>query len=265
MIIEKDDAYKFIFDNDSGLQNAFESITERDRLQIKLMKKRKTIQSMPFLKPIVVRRSDFQVVEEEQAPFNRKDSGISFEQDLRQFHEKQKRKLPALSNIVTTQQSDNYWAKTSLPSPPTNHRYVKLPGLSSFMFSHPMEKQQSQLAPIYNPNNFYYSATPLSPPLSARSPVAASLPTTASTTTCNKMKRPRGRSVPQQSQFICEHVVDPATGKTCNQAFRRSYDLSRHQSIHLKNRPLCSCRTCGKKFTRLDALRRHERIQGHNK
>jgi hypothetical protein len=261
MIIEKNDAYKYIFDNDSGLQNAFESITEHDRLQIKLMKKRKTIHTPPvsYLKPIVARRSSVGV-EDKQTSFNRKDSGISFEQDMHQFYEHQKRKLPTLSNIVASQESDSHWKRTnSLPSPTNAH--IKLPGLSSFIFGRPT---QQQLAPIYNTNNTncFYTTTPLSPPLSACSPVVASLP---SACTGHKTKRPRGRSVPQQSQFICEHVTDPATGKTCGQAFRRSYDLSRHQSIHLKNRPLCACRTCGKKFTRLDALRRHERIQGHNK
>ncbi|KAI8874719.1 hypothetical protein K501DRAFT_199008, partial [Backusella circina FSU 941] len=64
--------------------------------------------------------------------------------------------------------------------------------------------------------------------------------------------------------FICEYVVDPSTEKICCQTFQRSYDLSRHQNIHLKNRPFCQCHQCGKKFTRLDALRRHERIQGHS-
>lgn len=60
--------------------------------------------------------------------------------------------------------------------------------------------------------------------------------------------------------FLCEQVTQ---GKRCGQTFRRSYDLSRHQTIHLVNRPFCYCQQCGKKFTRMDALRRHERVQGH--
>lgn len=63
--------------------------------------------------------------------------------------------------------------------------------------------------------------------------------------------------------FLCQEVVDRSTGRICGQTFRRSYDLSRHQTIHLKNRPFCYCTHCGKKFTRMDALRRHERVQGH--
>ncbi|KAG0735807.1 hypothetical protein G6F62_010827 [Rhizopus arrhizus] len=70
--------------------------------------------------------------------------------------------------------------------------------------------------------------------------------------------------LPNETPFTCQHVMDPATGRVCRQAFRRSYDLSRHQMIHLKNRPFFYCSDCDRKFTRLDALRRHERIQGHS-
>ncbi|KAI7856166.1 hypothetical protein BDC45DRAFT_504485, partial [Circinella umbellata] len=67
----------------------------------------------------------------------------------------------------------------------------------------------------------------------------------------------------QQQLFVCEKMVDDI-GRMCGQTFRRSYDLSRHQAIHLRNRPYCYCAQCGKKFTRMDALRRHERVQGHS-
>ncbi|KAI8970836.1 hypothetical protein BDB01DRAFT_855135 [Pilobolus umbonatus] len=62
--------------------------------------------------------------------------------------------------------------------------------------------------------------------------------------------------------YLCEHIL--SNGRTCGQTFRRSYDLSRHQTIHLENRPFCYCHKCGKKFTRMDALRRHEKAQRHS-
>ncbi|KAI8085077.1 uncharacterized protein BX664DRAFT_387715 [Halteromyces radiatus] len=62
--------------------------------------------------------------------------------------------------------------------------------------------------------------------------------------------------------YHCTHVN--ANGKSCGQTFQRPYDLSRHQTIHLKNRPFVYCQQCGKRFTRVDALRRHERVQGHH-
>ncbi|KAI7900331.1 uncharacterized protein BX663DRAFT_518293 [Cokeromyces recurvatus] len=68
-------------------------------------------------------------------------------------------------------------------------------------------------------------------------------------------------NVQQTAIYQCDHIAE--SGKVCGQTFRRSYDLSRHQTIHLKNRPFCYCDKCGKKFTRMDALRRHERVQGH--
>ncbi|SAM08817.1 hypothetical protein [Absidia glauca] len=67
---------------------------------------------------------------------------------------------------------------------------------------------------------------------------------------------------PLQHHFVCDHMT--ARGHICGQTFRRSYDLSRHQTIHLKNRPFCTCQQCGKKFTRTDALQRHQRVQGHH-
>lgn len=171
----------------------------------------------------------------------RKDSGISSEQDLIKFNttynnNNNKRRLPALSNIITA--PPVHWSPAAITA--NNSSSTKLPSLSYVLDS-------PQLAPIH---------------MSPLSPVSASAsPSCSLTAPTIYKKRTRGGSVPHQTQFICEHI--DSTGKTCCQAFRRSYDLSRHQSIHMKNRPLCYCRACGKKFTRLDALRRHERIQGH--
>ncbi|ORE04247.1 hypothetical protein BCV72DRAFT_307524 [Rhizopus microsporus var. microsporus] len=75
---------------------------------------------------------------------------------------------------------------------------------------------------------------------------------------------PRKKKTHIPSPFVCKHIIDPVTGTICHQSFRRSYDLSRHQMIHLKYRPLFHCTHCDRKFTRLDALRRHERIQKHS-
>lgn len=198
----------------------------------------------------------------------RKDSGISLEQEMKEFKKeephKSSRKLPALSHIITTE----LWNTSSLPSPPTppqhvsfytNKSPIKLPGLSTIIDpNHHNQYQQKQLAPIHAYHPVRFDPKPLSPPLSA----SPSSPYQTSVTKTTKRTRSSNNLHP--SQFICEHIIDTITGKTCCQAFRRSYDLSRHQTIHLKNRPLCYCHDCGKKFTRLDALRRHERIQGHN-
>lgn len=207
-----------------------------------------TCSNVPLVKPIFTTRPANYTEEECYKP--RKDSGISLDEEIEQF-KKTSRKLPALSNIITTQ----LWSTNSLPSPPphySNKSPIKLPGLSSIIIDH-SHNSQKQLAPIHPYRPARFDQKPLSPPLSAPS----------SPTNKVNHKRTRG-GTSHPSQFICEHVIDTITGKTCCQAFRRSYDLSRHQTIHLKNRPLCYCHDCGKKFTRLDALRRHERIQGHH-
>lgn len=201
----------------------------------------------PFhiIKPIVIRMNPVETslssLPSPSSPFPiQKDSGISFEQDLVKFNTtySNKRKLPTLSNIITS--PPIHWSPAV-----SNYR---LPSLSYLLDS-------PQLAPIHMP--------PLSPVSASASPYSSHTAASTAATTCTMTykKRTRGGSVPHQTQFICEHV--DSNGKACCQAFRRSYDLSRHQSIHMKNRPLCYCRACGKKFTRLDALRRHERIQGH--
>ncbi|OBZ91796.1 Zinc finger protein rsv2 [Choanephora cucurbitarum] len=196
MVIEKNDSCCFRVHNDADLRQVFESITEKDQLEIRLKERR----IVPLIKPTVIRARSAQKV------LIRKDSGISLEDH----------KLPPLTH--------------SLPSVS-----VQLPSISSFLMADP------QCAPsILSPNPSSHSSH-------------------------RKHRRTRGHNVPHQVQqpYMCHHI-DSNTGKMCCQAFRRSYDLSRHQSIHLKNRPLCRCHTCGKKFTRLDALRRHQRIQGHH-
>lgn len=232
-----------------------------------------------MVKPIFTRRPS--AIEEDEQMYcpTRKDSGISLEQEMEELRKEEEpdraRQLPALSHIITTE----LWSSNSLPSPPTHSSSssfyinskspIKLPGLSSIIIDHNNNHyQQKQLAPIHAYHPVRFDQKPLSPPLSASSPSSPYSNNVHSNHTLlptkNKLshKRTRG-STSHQSQFICEHVIDTLTGKTCCQAFRRSYDLSRHQTIHLKNRPLCYCHDCGKKFTRLDALRRHERIQGH--
>lgn len=249
---------------------------------------------VPLVKPVFTRRPSYYMnSEEHHFKQERKDSGIFLEQELEELHNKDKketsikmsRKLPELSKIITTPPlwfgcSNNF----SLPSLPqsgfhsgkaspeeafNNYKSpIKLPGLSYLMMYQTFQcLQKQQLPPItthHHPSSSVFSSKPLSPPLSVSSFSSPSPPSPVlrkSNKACNK--RTRG-GTSNQSQFICQYVIDTATGKKCCQAFCRSYDLYRHQSMHLKNRPLCYCHECGKKFTRLDALRRHERIQGHN-
>ncbi|GAA5810130.1 hypothetical protein MFLAVUS_003549 [Mucor flavus] len=267
MVIEKDQIFKYKFKDDIGLQNAFSSITDQDVLEIKMIRE-VYHDNVPLVKPVFTKRPTSYTEEEDQMYLpSRKDSGISLEQEMEELKKEEpnkSRKLPALSHIITTE----LWNTSSLPSPPTPQHVsfytkspIKLPGLSSIIDpNHHNQYQQKQLAPIHAYHHpVRFDQKPLSPPLSAspRSPYHSQPLVTA------KTKRSRTSSA-HPSQFICEHIIDTITGKTCCQAFRRSYDLSRHQTIHLKNRPLCYCHDCGKKFTRLDALRRHERIQGHN-
>lgn len=43
MVIEKDNVFKYKFKDDLGLQHAFKSITDKDKLEIKLMRQGKYI------------------------------------------------------------------------------------------------------------------------------------------------------------------------------------------------------------------------------
>ncbi|CAO3588125.1 unnamed protein product [Absidia cylindrospora] len=173
----------------------------------------------------------------------------------------------------TAPSSPSYSRRASNLSP----TIIKLPALLSITSSTPLESNPShhlpKLAPLQQSTRpqIYHLPGISSPRPSAmlRTPSAGSGPISSSSTPheSHSIQYYQHRQSSQQKhtgQFLCEHVVNSSSGRICGQTFRRSYDLSRHQTIHLKNRPFCYCDQCGKKFTRMDALRRHERVQGHN-
>ena len=130
---------------------------------------------------------------------------------------------------------------------------IKLPGLSAIMTERNdiNEENRQHLAPI---QSFYLNSNDLLPVNISTSPFLLFSPPTK-----NEIVKHASR----ESLFLCRQIMDTKSKSLCSRAFRRSYDLSRHQKVHLKNRPLYSCQFCHKKFTRLDALKRHERVQGH--
>lgn len=200
---------------------------------------------LKIVKPIFTRRASIlSDVEEVDYQTVRRDSGISRDDDFEKLGEQQvsSQILPVLSPIDTARSSPIH-TNNSKP------KYtINLPRLSSIITDQSYSHKQAP--PILSP-----------PPLFLLDKNCIVPPSPSNKNTRHKAARSSSTSC--QSQFICRHVIDQAIGKLCYQSFRRSYDLSRHQTIHLKNRPLCYCQQCNKKFTRLDALRRHERIQGH--
>ncbi|KAJ2958703.1 hypothetical protein NQZ79_g5755 [Umbelopsis isabellina] len=167
--------------------------------------------------------------------------------------------------------------KLSLSGPdrtPTSPYTITLPGITS-LTSDADQNSSPLLAPInsQSPREKFGPPTPSTSGSESTSSTASPSPTMSVALRMSQKRATRSDKGGHHQRrvgnpeyggdFLCQEIVDQSTGRICGQTFRRSYDLSRHQTIHLKNRPFCYCTHCGKKFTRMDALRRHERVQGH--
>ncbi|OAD77289.1 C2H2-type zinc finger transcription factor [Phycomyces blakesleeanus NRRL 1555(-)] len=256
-------------------------------------------EQVPIIKPTVL-RWDPSCDSFNGANADRKDSGVSIEESggTRKKRVQSadpilfRRTLPDLSFPPQTRRLSSSFhpldpqKPLTAPSSPDYSRTITLPAISSLTSA--VDPTYSHLAPILPPPAIYNfhqhqhhhqhqhqqnkqisqssRSTSTSTSMSTSPPLSVALvPTTPPPISSQQLTLPRHNlRYASPGQFVCEHPMG-VSGRVCGQTFRRSYDLSRHQTIHLKNRPLCRCHYCGKKFTRMDALRRHERVQGHTK
>ncbi|KAI8341748.1 hypothetical protein BC941DRAFT_466646 [Chlamydoabsidia padenii] len=169
----------------------------------------------------------------------RKDSGVLLDEPVKKkprVLESIERSFSASPCMNAIYPQEKCHRPSTAPSSPIN---IRLPALSSITSPPPLHLQLAPLQPSPQRQQYLVSLPSLSSP--------------RFTPPCTNQL---------SGQFVCEQVVGP--GRICGQTFRRSYDLSRHQTVHSKNRPFYYCHQCGKRFTRMDALRRHERVQGHS-
>ncbi|KAJ8655914.1 hypothetical protein O0I10_008354 [Lichtheimia ornata] len=208
---------------------------------------------VPIVKPVVRRRSD---------PQARKDSGVDLD-PLEEDKEEQpvRKKQRCLSSSTTTPTT----RKLPIPLPTTTnlstksvHPLDRLPPITSTTTT--LANTTSVTLPGLS--SITTDAPPPPPPPQPQPHARSRLYGLTATTTRRRVSSAQHSQHQQQPSFVCDKRMND--GSTCGQTFRRSYDLQRHQTIHLKNRPYCYCEQCGKKFTRMDALRRHERVQGHS-
>ncbi|KAI9022985.1 hypothetical protein CLU79DRAFT_815268, partial [Phycomyces nitens] len=214
---------------------------------------------VPIIKPTVL-RWDPSCDSFNGTTADRKDSGVSIEEPggIRKKRVQSadpilsRRTLPDLSfPPQARRQSSSFHPldpqkPLTAPSSPDYSRTITLPAISSLTST--VDSAYSHLAPILPPPTIY---SPHQNQQCSSPPISVALAPTPPQNTPQQLSLPRHIRYSSPGQFICEHPMG-ISGRVCGQTFRRSYDLSRHQTIHLKNRPLSRCHYCGKQFTRMD-------------